>query len=38
MADERESFLANSQADELVTKPISDYAALIKAIERLAKG
>ncbi|MEM9508888.1 MAG: response regulator [Cyanobacteria bacterium P01_E01_bin.35] len=35
MASERESLLANSQADDFFTKPIDDYAALIKAIERL---
>lgn len=35
MSKERESLLADSQADEFFTKPISDYAALIKAIERL---
>lgn len=35
MSNERESLLADSQADEFFTKPISDYAALIKAIERL---
>ena len=38
MESEREPFLADSQADEFVTKPISDYAALIKAIERLAQN
>ena len=37
MAEERESFLANSQADEFFTKPISDYAALIEAIEKLSQ-
>ncbi|MEM8672699.1 MAG: hypothetical protein AAGF83_02330 [Cyanobacteria bacterium P01_G01_bin.67] len=35
MASERESMLANSQADDFFTKPIDDYAALIKAIEEL---
>ncbi|MEM7762288.1 MAG: response regulator [Cyanobacteria bacterium P01_A01_bin.40] len=35
MASERESLLANSQADDFFTKPIDDYAALIKAIEGL---
>lgn len=38
MESEREPFLADSQADEFVTKPISDYAALIKAIKRLAQN
>lgn len=37
MAQERESLLSDSQADEFFTKPISDYAALIKAIEGLAE-
>ena len=35
MSSERESLLNDSQADEFFTKPISDYAALIKAIEKL---
>ena len=35
MAEERESFLADSLADEFFTKPISNYAVLIKAIEEL---
>ena len=38
MENERETFLADSQADEFVTKPIADYAALIKAIERLSQN
>ena len=38
MENERETFLADSQADEFVTKPIGDYAALIKAIERLSQS
>ena len=38
MENEREPFLADSQADEFVTKPIGDYAALIKAIERLSQN
>ena len=38
MESERETFLADSQADEFVTKPISDYAALIKTIKRLAQN
>lgn len=38
MESEREPFLADSQADEFVTKPISDYAALIKAIEELSQN
>ncbi len=36
MAEEKESFLANFLADEFMTKPISDYAALIKAIKELS--
>ena len=38
MANERESLLADSQADEFFTKPIRDYAVLIKAIERLSQN
>ncbi|WP_019504163.1 response regulator [Pleurocapsa sp. PCC 7319] len=38
MSSERESLLADSQADEFFTKPISDYAALIKAIEQLTEN
>ncbi len=37
MAEERESFLANSQADEFFTKPISDYTALLTAIKKLSQ-
>ena len=36
MSNERKSLLADSQANEFFPKPIGDYAALIKAIERLA--
>ena len=32
---DRESLLANSQANEFFTKPISDYSTLIEMIERL---
>ena len=38
MSSERESLLADSQADEFFTKPIKDYTALIKAIERLSQN
>lgn len=37
MPKERESLLANSQADEFFTKPISDYKVLIKVMEQLAE-
>lgn len=37
MPNERDSFLADSQADDFFTKPINDYGSLIKAIEKLAK-
>ncbi|MEM7590030.1 MAG: response regulator [Cyanobacteria bacterium P01_A01_bin.83] len=35
MVSERKSLLDNSQADDFFSKPINDYAALIKAIEQL---
>ncbi len=35
MADERESLMADSQADEFFTKPIRDYQILIAKIEQL---
>lgn len=38
MSSERESLLKDSLADEFFTKPISDYTALIKAIENLAQS
>ena len=34
MSSERESLLADSRADDFFSKPIHDYAALIKAIEK----
>lgn len=37
MANERESLMADSQADEFFTKPIRDYKILIEKIEQLAK-
>ncbi len=38
MMQERESFLANSLADEFVTKPISDYASLLAKIDKLTRN
>lgn len=38
MENERESLMVNSQANELLTKPIRDYNILIEKIEQLAKN
>ncbi len=38
MANERESLITDSQADEFLTKPIRDYNILIEKIEQLAKN
>lgn len=38
MANERDSLMANAQADEFLTKPIRDYNILIKKIEQLVKN
>ncbi|VEP12506.1 Response regulator receiver protein [Hyella patelloides LEGE 07179] len=38
MANERESLMADSQANEFFTKPIRDYGLLIEKIEELAKN
>ncbi|MEM8829452.1 MAG: response regulator [Cyanobacteria bacterium P01_G01_bin.19] len=38
MMQEKKSFLANSLADEFVTKPISDYASLLAEIEKLTQN
>ena len=37
MANERESLMTSSQADEFFTKPIRDYKILIEKIEQLAE-
>lgn len=38
MANERKSLIADSQADEFLTKPVRDYSILIEKIEQLTRN